>query len=266
MFKIIQFHSKSKKTELPFSETAMKDLSNFSSFDVEYDNHVYPTVEHAFQALKYSCTEKPELVDVIREQYADKDAIAAKSSGGKGAMKKLKVNLDINCWNTVKDEIMKKLIASKISRHPEIRQIIDIAREHNYRLVHFSRSDMYWGAHVNESGTEIKDGLNKLGEIYMGYYHQEKPANKEKAKRKPKSEKTKTKKIKVCPDDKIINPETNRCVSKTSKIGKAILNKMGVVAVPKKKKMTKKEAMKDLDKRLAVPAYVDENGNEVIFK
>lgn len=263
MFKIIQFHSKSKKTELPFSETAMKDLSNFSSFDVEYDNHIYPTVEHAFQALKYSCTEKPELVHAIREQYADKDAIAAKSSGGKGAMKKLKVNLDINCWNTVKDEIMKKLIASKISRHPEIRQIIEIAKQHNYRLVHFSRTDMYWGAHVNESGTEIKDGLNKLGEIYMGYYHEEKVKPK---KTNPKPKKTKTKKIKVCPDDKIINPETNRCVSKTSKIGKAILTQMGLYTLPKKKKMTKKEAMKDLDKRLAVPAYVDENGNEVIFK
>ena len=258
MFKIIQFHSKSKKTDLPFNESSMKDLSNFSSFDVEYENYVYPTVEHAFQALKYSCTEKPELVHVIREQYADKDAIAAKSSGGKGAMKKLKVNLDVNCWNTVKDEIMRKLIASKISRHPEIKQIIDIAKQHNYRLVHFSRSDMYWGAHVNEAGTEIKDGLNKLGEIYMGYYHQDKTKDKP---IKDKT-KTKTKKIKVCPDDKIMNPETNRCVSKTSKLGKAILNQTG----PKRKKMSKKEAMKELDKRLAVPAYVDENGNEIIFK
>jgi hypothetical protein len=33
------------------------------------------------------------------------------------------------------------------------------------------------------------------------------------------------KKKKKCPPDKILNPETNRCVSKTGKIGKDILKK-----------------------------------------
>ena len=263
MSKIIQFHSKSKETPPPFSPSAMKDLSNFSPFDVEYDNYVYPTVEHAFQALKYSCSENPEMVNVIREQYADKDAIAAKSSGSKSTMKKLKVTLDITCWNNVKDDIMRKLIASKISRHPEIRKIVDLAKEHNYVLVHFSRSDMYWGAHVDKTGTEIKEGSNKLGEIYMSY----KPLKLVKQNKTPKTKTIKTPKTKTtknCSDDKIINPDTNRCVNKTSKIGKFILQKMGL-SVPKKK-MTKKEAMKDLQNRLAVPAYVDEDGNEVIFK
>lgn len=41
---IAQFHSKS----MQFNE-----LSNFANFSVEYEDKVYPTIEHAFQALKY---------------------------------------------------------------------------------------------------------------------------------------------------------------------------------------------------------------------
>jgi len=54
---IMKFHSKSKvlpkTSQLP--PTAMRDLSNFSKHDVEYEGKVYPTVEHAFQAQKGNC-------------------------------------------------------------------------------------------------------------------------------------------------------------------------------------------------------------------
>jgi ribA/ribD-fused uncharacterized protein len=162
--KIMIFHSKAKKSSLPFPESAMKDLSNFSAFDVEYDGHIYPTVEHAYQALKYSCTQNKTLVSVIRDEFADKTAVQAKSSGSKKEMKKRGVTLDVKCWNEYSLPIMKKLIVSKLQRHPEIRKILDVAKEQNIRLVHFSRMDMYWGAHVNE---EKITGLNHLGEIYM---------------------------------------------------------------------------------------------------
>jgi len=233
---IIQFHSKSKQTEPPFTPTAMKDLSNFSEHDVIYDGYLYPTVEHAFQALKYSCTSRPELVGIVREAFANKTAAEAKSSGGKGAMKKWKVELDIRCWEQKKVAVMNDLIASKIERHPEIRQIIDTAKTHNMELVHFSRSDMYWGAHVNPEGTAIKDGKNMLGKLYMSYYN--KPMLREL--RFPKGTcrslvipcfkegsegqaKRNVVPLKECPTDKILNPKTNRCVNKTSKLGKTIL-------------------------------------------
>jgi ribA/ribD-fused uncharacterized protein len=256
---IMQFHSKSKKTEPPFAPTAMKDLSNFSDHDVLYGGHTYKTVEHAFQALKYSCTDKPELVNTVRLKFADKTGVEAKSSGGKGAMKVWKVTLDVPCWENTKVGIMRDLIASKMERHPEIREIINVAKENNIILVHFSRSDMYWGAHVNESGTGIKNGQNMLGKLFMSYYDSlsqsstssssgssssstsgssspstssssspliqvKQPTPPPVAIASPHNQTRKASpKLKECTPDQIRNPITNRCVSRTSKLGKSIL-------------------------------------------
>ena len=167
---IVQFHSKSKNALPPFTPSAMRDLSNFSDFDVVYQGDEYKTVEHAFQALKYSCTERPELVDVVRNATANKDALAAKQSGSKTAMAKHGVTLNVECWNNRKNQIMRELIMSKITRHLEIRQILRVARNNNIHLVHFSRSDMYWGAHVTPDSSGIKKGENQLGRIYMSFY------------------------------------------------------------------------------------------------
>jgi len=208
-------------------------------------------VEHAFQALKYSCTERPELVDVVRNATANKDALAAKQSGSKSAMTKYGVLLNIECWNNKKNEIMRELIISKITRHPEIREILRIAKNNNIQLVHFSRSDMYWGAHVTADSSGIKKGENHLGRIYMSFYdysnqgveetkgpplpensrtpvksqillEESKPIGNVKklitfpiltVKRHPPVKRTRqVKSQKVCPPGKEINPLTGRCV------------------------------------------------------
>ena len=163
--KTMQFHSKAKllSKNTPFPTTAMRDLSNFSSHDVEYKGEVYPTVEHAYQSQKYTCTKKPELVEMVRNLKTPEEA---KSAGGKSGMKKNGANLDIECWNKKKMDLMRELIDSKIERHPEIKEILRIAKREGIQLVHFSRTDMEWGAHVEDDGT-IKKGDNLLGEIYM---------------------------------------------------------------------------------------------------
>ena len=165
--KTMQFHSKAKllPKSSPFPTTAMKDLSNFSEHDVEYQGKIYPTVEHAYQSQKYTCTEKPELVEMVRTL---KTALEAKSAGSKSGMKKNGVTLDMECWNKKKLNLMKELIQSKIERHPEIKEILAIVKREGIQLVHFSRTDMEWGAHVEEDGT-IKRGNNLLGEIYMSF-------------------------------------------------------------------------------------------------
>jgi ribA/ribD-fused uncharacterized protein len=170
------FFSRSKAAEPPFTPSAKKDLSNFSEFDVEYDGHIYRTVEHAFQALKYTCTERPELVDIVREKYKGELGNGAKKSGGKAEMKKYGVSLDVACWEKHKDDIMRKLIASKIERHPEIRRILELAKDRNYTLVHHADrgADMYWGALVKEN--DRIEGKNMLGKIYMEYSFKESPS------------------------------------------------------------------------------------------
>lgn len=207
MTTIMQFHSKAKM--LPagsiFPPTAMRDLSNFSEFDVEYDGFVYRTAEHAYQALKYLyCSNKPELFEIVREENQKKDALGAKESGGKGGMAKRGVIFDRDgCWDKKQIEIMTKLVASKIERHPEIRKIVETAKENNIILVHFSRSDMIWGAHVSEDGKSIKRGINHLGNIYMSFYDKlSKPILK-----------TIKKEVKDCPEGKVRNPKTGRCIT-----------------------------------------------------
>jgi predicted NAD-dependent protein-ADP-ribosyltransferase YbiA (DUF1768 family) len=179
---------------------ALRRLSNFSEDSVEYDGNVYSTVEHAFQAQKYKFSNKPELVQMFYKENSGfpsakentgfpsakensgfpsanenssanetiKTAAEAKTAGGKGGMKIRGAVLDVECWNNNRDAIMNALIKSKIQRNSYIRSILEIAATHNIKFVHFSRSDMYWGAHVNEDGT-LKKGLNKLGEIYNQY-------------------------------------------------------------------------------------------------
>jgi ribA/ribD-fused uncharacterized protein len=163
------FHSRASNCAPPFRESAMRDLSNFSLFDVEYKGYLYPTVEHAYQALKYSCTKNPELVNIIRDEFASKSAVQAKSSGSKKEMKKRGVTLDLLKWNDCSLDIMKALIASKLSRHAEIQKIINTVKENNIELVHFSRMDMFWGAHTNPEKTAITKGNNHLGKIYMSF-------------------------------------------------------------------------------------------------
>ncbi len=166
---ILQFHSKSAllKNHQWLPADALRRLSNFSEDSVEYDGNVYSTVEHAFQAQKYKCSNKPELVHMFYDGTI-KTAAEAKTAGGKGGMKIRGAVLDVECWNNNRDAIMNALIKSKIQRNSYIRSILEIAATHNIKFVHFSRSDMYWGAHVNEDGT-LKNGLNKLGEIYNQY-------------------------------------------------------------------------------------------------
>ena len=165
--KIMIFHSRAKNCTSPFIESAMRDLSNFSSFDVVYEGNVYSTVEHAYQALKYSCTTNPDLVHSIRDEFSTKTAVQAKSSGSKKEMKKRGVVLDVSKWNECNLGIMKNLISSKLSRHTHLQQILTTASENKVYLVHFSRMDMYWGAHTNSEQTAIIKGSNYLGRIYM---------------------------------------------------------------------------------------------------
>jgi len=174
---ILQFHSKSKllPKSSPLPPTAMRDLSNFSKHDVEYQGKLYPTVEHAFQAQKGRCLvdkkgqpisedKKTEFIEKVRSLETPEQA---KSAGGKGAMKKEGIAMDPVCWNSKRHDIMDALIRSKVERHEDIRNILEIVKRENIHLVHFSRMDMEWGAHVDEATNTIKEGNNKLGELYM---------------------------------------------------------------------------------------------------
>ena len=153
----------------------LKKLSNFANFDVEYDGYVYPTVEHAFQSLKYKCSGNPSLVNIVREEIKNKTASEAKTAGGKKAFETKGVMLNFDCWDNIKDRIMRELIESKISRHNQIRNILKEIKQDDILLVHYAsgrsleKRDLYWGAILSEDKKSIKMGENNLGKIYMEF-------------------------------------------------------------------------------------------------
>lgn len=163
------FHSKSKDVKaFGLPKDAMRRLSNFSLDSVEYEGHEYPSVEHAYQAQKYNFSNKKEIKEQFYTGGLLKTPVEAKSAGGKGGMKKNHAVLNAKFWDNG-DQIMEDLIKSKIQKNPEIREILSLLKGNNVHLVHFSRMDMRWGAHMNKQNTEIIKGDNKLGDIYNKY-------------------------------------------------------------------------------------------------
>lgn len=165
--KLLCFQSNSADLESSiFAPDAARLLSNFASLDVCYNSTIFPSVEHAFQGMKYSFTSKPRLMEEFAVGGSIHSAADAKRAGGRKGMAERGVELDIDQWNANRIEIMRGLIHSKLERHQVIRDIVKSARMHGITLVHTSRSDLDWGAHVNEDRTGIKAGNNLLGEMY----------------------------------------------------------------------------------------------------
>jgi len=170
--KYMIFHSKSallnKDNEYGLPVDAMRRLSNFSMDSVEYDGQVYPSGEHAYQAQKYAFAGRPDLVKMF---YTNKfkTAAEAKSAGGKGGMAKNGVSMtpdQLKKFLAANDDIMQKIVESKVKRNPEILNILRKLREHNIKVIHHSRTDMVWGAHMKPDASGVLRGENKLGEFY----------------------------------------------------------------------------------------------------
>ena len=152
-------------------ENAGKLLSNFAELPVRWRHHTYPTVEHAFQGAKYLFSNHPEIEKEFREGGAiGPSPVDAKNAGSKSGMKKkgaLMSLSNIQEWDAQKEGIMRELIEDKVKRHPLLRDILKSCEKHRIPIVHFSRTDMEWGAHLHDDGLSIKKGNNKLGNLYM---------------------------------------------------------------------------------------------------
>jgi ribA/ribD-fused uncharacterized protein len=175
---VLLFHSKSAKLKpkimklygLP--ENAGQLLSNFAELPVRWRHHTYPTVEHAFQGAKYLFSNHPEIEKEFREGGAigSSSPVEAKHAGSKTGMKKKGAIMslsNIQEWDAQKEGIMRELIEDKVKRHPVLRDILKSCAKHRIPIVHFSRTNMEWGCHLEEDGLSIKKGNNKLGNMYM---------------------------------------------------------------------------------------------------
>lgn len=126
------------------SET-YREFSNFAPFGIELDGAWWPTVEHYYQAQKFT---DPELRRKIRK--AEKPPIA-KSLADKH---RAAIRPD---WDQVKDAVMERAVSAKFAQHAELRELLRSTGDEE--LEEAAPTDTYWG--VGRDGT----GLNKLGKL-----------------------------------------------------------------------------------------------------
>ncbi len=125
------------------------ELSNFYPHGFEENGLYWPTVEHYFQAMKFSGDEHFDYRERIRLAKSPKQAKQL------GQTRKIPIRSD---WEKVKEQIMLHALRLKFT-HPKMRSsLLDTKKRHLYED---SPYDRYWGIGKN------KDGKNRLGELLM---------------------------------------------------------------------------------------------------
>lgn len=122
-------------------------LNNFSANAVEIDGVLYPTSEHAYQAMKYTDPEGKELIrrapSSLLAKVVAKTYQAARRSD----------------WNTVKLDVMESILRIKLAQHEEVREAL--IRSGSEEIGEDSPTDDFWGIGANGNGQ------NHLGKLWM---------------------------------------------------------------------------------------------------
>lgn len=130
------------------SDQPWGEFSNFSKHAIFVNNKIWPTVEHFYQAQKFTqstlqeeirCCETP----ILAKKYAyDQMPISSRSD-----------------WVTVRESVMLEGLRAKFGQHPNLRgQLIKTGTRY---LVELTHQDNYWGDPGD--GT----GQNRLGHLLM---------------------------------------------------------------------------------------------------
>ena len=136
----IYFYSKSKR---------YFEFSNFSPHGFEEEGVYWPTVEHYFQAQKFSVPDAIYFREMIRLAKSPHKAKAL------GRSDQMPLRSD---WETVKEDIMQYALRRKFECPVLRRILISTGRR---KLVEASRHDKYWGSDRDGSGQ------NRLGVLLM---------------------------------------------------------------------------------------------------
>lgn len=167
--KFLAFQPNAKINRYPFLKSDdMHSLSNYSAHSVVYKGFTYATVEHAYQAQKYLYSNNPEFMAMFYLGGSIASPADAKRAGSRMGMLIRGVVINKG-FLYARDQIMEDLVASKINRHADIREILHACRQNDITLVYTSPMDKYWGANKQGfavNGANHESGLNKLGELF----------------------------------------------------------------------------------------------------
>ena len=122
-------------------------LSNFYPSPVTYDNKLYPTVEHAYQAAKTVDT-------IVREHIRN---LPTPAQAKQFAKKKITVR---QSWGFEKQNIMRDLVIQKFRTHRDLLEKL-LATGSEELIEGNTWGDQYWGE------CPVGEGKNNLGKILM---------------------------------------------------------------------------------------------------
>jgi N-glycosidase YbiA len=123
-------------------------LNNFSAHMVEFEEMLYPTAEHAYQATK--CTDKAgkEAIRLARSPLLAKHI----------ANEVYRAARDPE-WDGKKVAVMERILRAKLAQHDEVLETLK--RSGAQEIAEDSPTDTFWG--TGEDGT----GRNQLGKLWM---------------------------------------------------------------------------------------------------
>lgn len=154
--RVIYFSFGEKKAKIVSADHVF--LSNFYLCSFVEDGKEYKSVEHYFQSKKY-------IDEDLAEQVRNCDSpLAAKRLGRD-------FEIDIDWWQSIKEEVMKRGVELKFSQNPELREKLLMTDEAELR--EYSRRDKFWGG-------SCKGSANKLGIILMNLRQQLKNSENQK--------------------------------------------------------------------------------------
>jgi GTP cyclohydrolase II len=123
-------------------------LSNFSPHAIFLDDRVWPTVEHYYQARKFTGTTHEEAI------RTSDTPMLAKRRAQELARESRRAD-----WDAVKEQVMLDGLRAKFSQHPDLRVLL--IRTGDRALVEHTENDVYWG-----DGGDGR-GENRLGQLLM---------------------------------------------------------------------------------------------------
>ncbi len=124
-------------------------LDNFSAFKVLYNDVLFSTVEHGYQAYKFKET-APEIFEEIVNCYSSDEArkIAHRHED----------KVDPN-WNKINIDIMEGLLRAKLEQNPFVKK--KLLETKDYLICEDSPVDYFWG--IGKDGS----GQNHMGKLWM---------------------------------------------------------------------------------------------------
>ena len=127
-------------------------LNNFAHSPIIIDGLEFQTVEHFYQASKFT----------------GEDFEAVRLTPTPDAAKKLAYQfelVDVEGWEEKKDSVMLKALQTKFEQHPDLLQ--KLLETGNARLVEDSDKDSYWGGILEGSRNRLGELLESIREKYL---------------------------------------------------------------------------------------------------